>query len=146
MEFALIFSLSEWFEFETPPTRIPEDYVENCLDEIQEKTPRPNAIVIWLGNIPSISFFNREGDEEGEKTEIAELIFYNKREEWLLQINVEIAQFLYGLMPKLIIDADEAYTFSQMVKDFNEAQVGDFEEFLQSDLWLQLRANGLMVL
>ena len=32
------FSLSEWFDFDTPKTRIPEDYIENSIDELTEKS------------------------------------------------------------------------------------------------------------
>jgi radical SAM superfamily enzyme YgiQ (UPF0313 family) len=142
----LDFPLSEWFDFETPPTRIPEDYIENSLNEFQEKTPRPNAIVVWLGNTPSISIFKPQDEESDGPEEIAELIYYNKREEWLLQINVEIGQFLFGIMPKLTIDSDEPYTFSQLIKDFNDAQIGDFDDLLESDLWAQLKSNGLLIL
>ena len=140
------YPLSEWFDFETPETRIPEDYIENCLNEYEERTPRPNAIVVWMGNIPSISFFKPTEETQTEEAEIAELIFYNKREEWLLQINASVGQWIYKLMPKLMIGNQEPLTFDKLKEDFDEAEVGDFNDFLESDLWLQLRANGLLVL
>ncbi len=140
------FSLSEWFEFDTPLTRIPEDYIENCIDELPEKAPRPNALVVWLGNLPSLSFFKPEDENSDEFDEVAELIFINKREEWLLQINAEIGQWLYDLMPKLIIGSEKPLTYNQLIADFKDAELGDFNEFIQSDIWKQLRVNGLLVL
>jgi radical SAM superfamily enzyme YgiQ (UPF0313 family) len=141
----LDFSLSEWFDFETPSTTVREDYIENCLDESPYKTPRPNAIVVWLGKVPSISFF-KPVDEGEEKDDIAELIFYNKKEEWLLQINAEVGQWLFELMPKLILGVDEPFTFKQLEMDFNRTKIGGFDDFIQSDIWFQLQANGLLVL
>ena len=140
------FSLSEWFDFETPPTRIPEDYIENCLDEIPERSPRPNAIVVWLGNIPHISFFKKEGQKEEDHSEIAELIFSNKKEEWLLQIDSKVGDWIFKIMPKLIIGDHQPITFNQLRAEFHEAQIGNFNEFVESNIWKQLMANGLLVL
>ncbi len=144
----LDFQLSEWFDFETPATTVPEDYIENCLNENPEKSPRPNAIAVWLGNIPFISFLNEETTDEqnaGDQENIAELIFYSKNEEWLLQIGPEVGQWIYDLIPKLIIGDHKPMTFQELKEDFNRAQLGDFDDFLQSDLWLQLRENGLLI-
>ncbi len=140
------FPLSDWFAFDTPLTRIPEDYIENCIDEIPEKAPRPNAIVVWLGNIPSISFFKIENGNSEEFDEIGELLFYNKKEEWLLQIEAELSQWLFDLMPKLIIGSEKPITYNQLKNEFELAEIGDFDEFIQSDIWRQLHANGLLIL
>ncbi len=140
------FALSKWFDFETPVTSIPEDYIEKSIDNITEKTPRPNAIVVWLGNIPSISFLKQEGEENENSDEIAELHFYNKREEWLLQIHADIGQWIFDIMPELMIGSSKPITFKELIANFNRAQIGDFDEFTQSDIWEQLQENGLLVL
>jgi radical SAM superfamily enzyme YgiQ (UPF0313 family) len=44
----LDFPLSDWFDFDTPPTTIPEYFIETCIDEVHDKTPRQNAIIVWL--------------------------------------------------------------------------------------------------
>ena len=140
------FPLSEWFDFETPKTSIPEDYIENCLDDYEEKSARLNAIVVWIGNPPSISFFKPENMPNEEIDEIAELLFYNKKEEWILQIGAEIGQWIYDIIPQLIIDGKEPLTFNALKEDFNKTGMSDFEEFSQSDIWKQLRENGLLIL
>ena len=139
------FSLAEWFDFKTPLTSISEDYIEKSLEEISEKEPRPNAVVVWLGNLPTISFFKPE-DEDDDSDEIAELLFFNKKEEWILQINSEVGQWIFDIIPKLIIGEKKPLTFKELREDFLNAEIGDFEDFTQSEIWEQLQLNGLLVL
>ncbi len=140
------FPLSEWFDFETPSTRIPEDYIENCLENLQYKAPRSNAIVVWLGHLPYISFFKPEEGEPGDHDEIAELIFCNKKDEWLLQINAQLGHWLHKVLPKLIIGHHQPLTLKQLQEDFEDNQLDNFDEFIQSNIWKQLQANGMLVL
>ena len=96
--------------------------------------------------MPSISIFKPEDEKSEENDEIAELLFYNKSEEWLLQINAEVGQWIFDILPKMIIGTDKPLTYNQLKNDFSQAQIGDFEEFIESEIWMQLRANGLLIL
>ena len=115
-------------------------------ETIPERPPRSNAIVVWLGNLPHISFYKPEDGKHQDVEEIAELIFSNKKEEWLLQIRSEIGNWLFNIMPRLIIGDHKPMTFNELRAEFHEAQVGDFNEFIESNIWKQLLANGLLVL
>ena len=135
------FPLSEWFDFETPPTTVPKSFIKKSIKQIEVRTPRPTAVVVWLGPLPHAILVE---DETGG--EIAELTFQHKQHEWSLETTLELGQWLVEVLPMLQIGDHAVMTFQKLGKDFEENGTGNFDVFLESGEWRALRGEGLLVL
>lgn len=138
------FPLQKWFDFPVPPTTIPPRYIQKSIQQQPDKAPRPNALLVWLGNLPTLTAFS---ERRGRKTvELAELAFYNKQGEWGFETDGTIGNWIAEIMPQLQINQQEPITYQQVKANFEASGLGDFETFTQSAAWLQLRKNGLLIL
>ncbi|GAB4029366.1 B12-binding domain-containing radical SAM protein [Spirosoma jeollabukense] len=135
--------LQKWFTFTIPATSIPPRYIEKAISQNPDKDPRPNAFVIWPGKLPSMEVFELQ---KGRKVvEMAELEFYSKQGQWLLETPVTLSKWLLDVLPKLIIGPHEPYSFAQLKTDFEADQPGSFDTFIQSPTWAKLREHGLLI-
>lgn len=135
--------LQKWFTFGIPTTSIPPRYIEKAISQHANKDPRPNAFVIWPGKLPSMDVFELQ---KGRKViEMAELEFYSKQGQWLLETPVALGQWLMDVLPKLTISANEPYSFAQLKADYQVHHHGDFDAFMQSPVWTKLREHGLLI-
>ena len=132
----LDFPLKNWFDFKTPKTTVAANYIEECLNKTESESPKQNATVIWLGNMPSVNFF--ELTQGKKKTEMAELEFCDKKKDWQMHLTASEAKRLMEIFPKLIIGKHTPLLYSELEKDF--------PALLQSKAGIQLRENGLLVL
>ncbi|MPR33122.1 B12-binding domain-containing radical SAM protein [Salmonirosea aquatica] len=161
--------LRKWFDFKVPPTSIPPTYIERSIgDEVPYAETRPNAQVVWLGGTAelmvledivvqagprSASSPSSAGKNNGikvrerkQKVKRAELEFYSKKSHWTLKTHVSLAEWLLGTLPVLALDAEGVpLSWQQLKGSYEEAGLGTFEDFLQSNVWKALRENGLLV-
>ncbi len=140
----LEFPLKNWFDFKTPKTTIAPDYIEKCLNEIENEWPKQNAVAVWLGNAPDINFF--EATKGREKIEMAELEFFDKKKVWQLHLPATEAKWLMKMFPKLVIANHSPLPFSALRNDYEENFSADFSNFIKSRSGNQLRMNGLLFL
>ena len=140
----LDFPLKEWFDFKTPKTTIAPNYIECCLNEAEEEMPKQNAMVIWLGNVPEVNFF--ETTHGKNKMEMAELEFADKKKDWQLHLPANEARWLMEILPQLIIAKHTPLPFSELEKDFEKCFAKNFDNFSTTNIWIQLRENGLLIL
>ena len=135
--------LHEWFTFNIPITSIPPRYIETAISQPHDKNPRPNAVIIWPGNLPSMDVVELP---QGRKlVEIAEVEFYSKQGQWLLETTVPVGQWLMNTLPTLVIGFHEPCSLAQLRANYEAAGLGRFELFTQSPIWTQLRENGLLI-
>ncbi|RAK00079.1 radical SAM superfamily enzyme YgiQ (UPF0313 family) [Larkinella arboricola] len=137
------FSLKSWFDFRTPPTTIPPNYIEKSIRQVPDNEFRPNAVVIWLGSLPTVSVLEvRKGKKS---VEVAELVFYSKKSEWVLETDLALGEWLEKIMPELVIGQHEPYSLGGFKADFEAAGLGSFGTFMQSAVGRTLRQNGLLI-
>jgi hypothetical protein len=127
-----------------PTTTIPPNYIQRQIAQ-KEDTIRKNAFVIWLGNLPTLTYFEVK---QGKKTvQMAELHFYYKKHDFVLEMQKEWGDFWVALFPQLLIaNFERPFSFQQLQANFEAAQLGSFDAFCKTDYWKQLRTNGLLVL
>jgi hypothetical protein len=137
------FPLSKWFDFKIPPTSIPPKYIEKSISQFPDAIPRTNAMVVWLGSLPALSVF----EEKKGKTvfEIAELVFYNKKQEWALETSVPLGEWLADLMPELLIGKHEPFPLDKLKNQYEAQGLGSFDTFMKSKVWEDLKSGGLLV-
>ncbi len=135
--------LQQWFAIPIPATSIPPRYIEKAIRQPSDKDPRFNALVIWPGNLPTMNVFELQ---QGRKAvQMAELEFYSKQGQWLLEASVPVGQWLMSTLPALQISPHEPCLFVQLKNQYEAAGLGSFESFTQSPVWMQLRENGLLI-
>jgi hypothetical protein len=137
------FPLKSWFDFKTPPTSIPPNYIAKSIRQLSDSETRPNAMVIWLGSLPSVSVL--EVKKGNKVTELAELVFFSKKSEWTLETSLPVGEWLELEVSKLVIGKHEPYSLDGLKADFEAAGLGSFGAFMQSATWRSLRQNGLLI-
>jgi radical SAM superfamily enzyme YgiQ (UPF0313 family) len=136
--------LSEWFDFEIPATSIDENYIETQITAPAESVYRPNALVIWLGQLPELNLFTEK--IKRKSVEMAELVFYQPKGECAFVTDVASGQWWASIMKGLVIGTQEPMTFQAVKKSFEESALGDFQSFLNREDWIYMKANGLLVI
>ncbi|WP_373515950.1 radical SAM protein [Persicitalea sp.] len=137
-------SLKKWFDFEIPPTSIPPNYIERSIAQNEEMSERPNALVVWLGGIPELSIYEKKKGRQIIK--MAELEFYTKKEHWMLNVSLQLGEWLTETLDAFPIGSQEVLTLARLKVKYEVAGLGDFEEFQRSSIWQELRGNGLLVI
>jgi len=140
----LEFPLSKWFEFKTPKTTMSPNYIERHLNDEKEALPKENALIIWLGNLPEVAFFEAK---QGSKTvEMAELEFCDKKKDWHLHVTAQEGNWLMEVFPKLIIGENEPLPYFELKKSYEAGGLTNFDAFVKSRKFNELRENGLLIL
>ncbi|WP_445716110.1 B12-binding domain-containing radical SAM protein [Flavobacterium sp.] len=137
------YDLQDWFDFKIPKTKIPSDYIYNCLQNEQNFNTKPNAKIVWLGGIPQIEIFTKS--KKGNSWEMMKLTFHNKTQTFDISINAEEGKWLVETLEKIAIDSGSKLTYSHLKTDF-ESKLEDFELFWYSKPIQSLRNSMLLVL
>lgn len=135
----LDFPLSEWFDFKTPRTTIPPDYIAQCISEPLEWVLKSNTQLVWLGGVIETAEF--EVKEGKKKRAMVELSVYDKKGLWYLAM-----PRAEGLWLADQLNAPLCQSFGAFQRQYEDADLPDFDGFLHSRAWMQLREHGLVAL
>lgn len=138
----LDYPLQEWFDFEVPNTLISPNFIEYSIASEDKKEYRSNAKIIWLGNLPEIQFFTKKKGS----VKISELAFHNKTAPLFIEMEAHLGEWLFEIFDLLDIEAENVLSFGEFQKQFEAAELGDFEVFLKGTVWTKLRSSGLLLL
>ena len=137
------YDLQDWFDFKIPKTKIPSDFIYNCLEKEQNFSNKPNAKIVWIGGKPQTEIFTKS--KKGNSWELMKLIFHNKTQTYDISVNAEEGKWLVNTLEKISVYSDNKMTFSQLKSDF-EQQFDDFELFWYSKPIMTMRQFGLLTL
>ena len=137
------YDLQDWFDFKIPKTKIPSDFIYNCLEKEQNFSTKPNAKVIWLGRKPQTEIFTKS--KKGNSWEMMKLTFHNKTQTYDISLNAEEGKWLVETLEKISVYTENKITFSQLKSDF-ETHFEDFELFWYSKPIQILRSASLLTL
>ncbi|UGS24418.1 B12-binding domain-containing radical SAM protein [Flavobacterium channae] len=137
------YDLQDWFDFKIPKTKIPSDFIYNCLEKDNVFSTKPNAKIVWLGGKPQTEVFVKS--KKGRSWEMMKLIFHNKTQTFDITLNVDEGKWLVTALEQLSVYNDSKTTFSQLKSDF-EQNFEDFELFWYSKPIQSLRNYSLLVL
>lgn len=138
------YQVQDWFDFKVPRTTIPADYIERILTNEQTNVLADKNKWIWLGNQPRVRSYSKK--KKGKTTPMMELTISNKKTELVLKVKEELGEWLCQLLPQLMVSAGERLSFSQIQADFEQKKPGDFNIFINSYTFSQLRDGGLIIL
>ncbi len=128
--------LQEWFDFKIPRTQIPKNYIARILTMKDEKFPKPNTKICWLGPVPSLGKVGR-----GKTT----LCMSMGREELELPVPEALGTWLVNMLDRISISPGKTWTFEDFQKEYTQSGMGDFAQFWQGEIVDELREIGLLV-
>ena len=99
--------------------------------------------MVWLGGVPELTVF--EEQQGKELVELAEVEFYSKKNHWTLTTSAKLAEWMNGVLAEGEHDSKQPLTLWQLQTSYTEAKLGNFENFLRSYEWQELRKNGLLL-
>ncbi len=137
------YDLQDWFDFKIPKTKIPSDFIFNCLQKEPNLTARPNSRIVWLGSHPQIEIFTKS--KKGNSWEMMKLSFHTKVNSFDIVLNEAEGKWLVSVLKLLSVNSENKTTFSQLKSSF-ESELEDFELFWFSKPMQTLRASGLLLL
>ncbi|MEP7196128.1 MAG: radical SAM protein [Saprospiraceae bacterium] len=131
--------LSSWFDVVVPITLHPKNYIESILfkQDHSNITMRPNAIVIWLAPTPEL--------HSKASGELVELIFYDRVEEWSLELPKQIGEWLHSKFEHFVIGNKKLFEFSEFASDFESSFNCSISELTNSSSWEILTEKGLII-
>ena len=136
--------LSEWFDFKVPRTTILQDLIRKSIDDQEFEPSRPNAKIVWLGGVPSVSYYARK--KKNQVFEMAELTFPNRKKDLVIHLKKEEGKWLSEQIPTMSVNNQSSVTFGELEISFEHQTGGDFILFWNSRDIKQLRAGGLLML
>lgn len=137
--------LHEWFDtLKTPRTKVKPNYIQESLENqpIQQLSPRSK--VMWLGNNPEIRLFTK--NKKGNTYQMAEVSFVSKSNEFSIKLNQEEGTWLCEILPELSCVNIPIKSIDDLNNSFSKACNGDFDVFMTSRAFNQLKENGLLIL
>lgn len=137
------FPLQEWFDFRIPKTKIPKNFIVNCLQDVPYQTTKPSAKILWLGGKPSVMSFQKI--KRKQTIEMLKLTFHGKEIWESLSFQKEEGEWLMDVLERLSVGEGDLMTFGELKRDF-EARFEGFELFWYSKDMDVLRRVGLLVL
>jgi len=136
------FPLQDWFDFKIPKTKIDKSFIEKALLETDSFDIKPSAKVIWIGGSPTASSFTKS--KKGNSWEMQTLTFYDKKENYTIQLPKREAEWLAETLEKIKVSNPKICSFQEIKADF-ETYFENFELFWYSKPMLTLRNYGLLI-
>ena len=137
------FPLKSWFDFPIPATTIPKKFIERAIAETDEKAPRSNALVVWPGRKPDLEVVTQGHGKR--KTQQAELLLARRQDDLVVDMPVDLGEWLISMWPKLSTQAPAPLPLAQFRTEFETANLGSFTNFLTSEPWSDWKEAGLLV-
>jgi radical SAM superfamily enzyme YgiQ (UPF0313 family) len=128
--------LQDWFDFKIPRTQIPKNYIARILSTKQEKSPKPNDKICWLGPTPTL----------GTTLQGKSLLKMSLgREDVELVVTEKLGMWLVDILASLSVGPNKTWTYDEFQKAFPQTGLGDFKNFWQGGIGEELREMGLVV-
>lgn len=133
--------LQEWFEVKVPATRISPRYINQALQDSDNKIAGTNARILWLGSAPTMQMLADDDDHEGE--EMCLLTLHNRTTSMAVELPSDVGQWMFDILVRSDIRHSEIVRFGEIRTSF-ELDFDDFLEFWQSETMEDIRAMGLL--
>lgn len=134
------YPLQDWFDFKTPRTKVPKNYVENALLADDDFILKPSSKVVWLGKKPDLTY------ADTKKGRLATLTFYDKKQTFSIKLNQPQADWLGEILELISPKNAKTYTFQELKNHYESAQLPDFELFWYKKPVATLTDFGLLAL
>ncbi len=128
--------LRDWFDSKVPNPSVSKNYIATELEKEDQISYKDQKRIIWIGEDPELL----ESENEG----FAELIFSGKKEDFAMELPLEFAEWIHSML--LEISYHQPLNTIKEIREDYEAEMGDFEELVNSEVWEILQSHGLLIL
>jgi radical SAM superfamily enzyme YgiQ (UPF0313 family) len=136
--------LQQWFDFKIPKTIVPKTFIERSIDVSEAHEIKPSSKIIWTANIPTLHSYSKV--KKGKAIEMFELIFVTKKEDFKISVQENMGKWIVSILPNIAIIKKKTTTFEEFRQDFEQHQLGNFNQFWEGYTIAQLRDIGLVVI
>ena len=136
------YPLQDWFDFKIPNTKIPTNFISNCLDKQIDLNFKPNSKILWLGGVPEVKVYTKS--KKGSSWQMMELTFQSKTDLFQIALESTKATWLLRTLEKAS-KIEKSLMTLQEIKSNYEMNFEDFELFWYSKPIFHLRQNGLIL-
>lgn len=127
--------LQDWFDTRVPKTTVAKNFIVNEIQNEPAPEYKDRNRILWIGAQPELQVFEEDG--------ICELIFSGKKEDFALELPLDLGQWLSDMLCK--VGYDQKLNTLKPIRESYEESFGDFGEMLESEVWEILREQGLLV-
>ncbi|MBK8671613.1 MAG: radical SAM protein [Bacteroidetes bacterium] len=136
--------LQFWFNFKIPKTKILPNYISSILEKDELVFAKPSTKFIWLGELPTISFFTKT--KKGNSSEMASLVFNTKTESNTIVLEKKTGIWLLEMLKLISVYENKIWTFKEIKDHYEQNGLSDFELFWYNKPFNGLRNFGLLAL
>lgn len=133
-----------WYQTKVPKTTIAPDYIQQCLTSREYAPTKPTAQVMWLGNAPRLTISTQH--KKGMQRNIATLTCSNGAKVCSITVPAEQGTWLATLLNNVHISNKLNWHYQQVMQDYEQAGLQDFELFWDNKPVIKLRDIGLVIL
>jgi hypothetical protein len=138
------FPLQEWFDFKIPKTKVSPHFIENAIMVETGKVMKPNAKMVWLGNLPELEI--SENLKKGKTTTTYRLVIENKNGTDTISVSQREGEWLETMVREMMPKrGKKEMTFADFEQHYSSANLGEFDRFLGSKPWRSLREYELVM-
>ena len=137
-------ALQYWFDFKIPKTKILPNYISSILEKDELVFAKPSTKFIWLGELPTISFFTKT--KKGNSSEMASLVFNTKTESNTIVLEKKTGIWLLEMLKLISVYENKTWTFKEIKDHYEQNGLSDFELFWYNKPFNGLRNFGLLAL
>jgi radical SAM superfamily enzyme YgiQ (UPF0313 family) len=127
--------VQKWFDFKVTAPTVRKDLINNFLLNYTFKKDESNAYAIWLGNDIVIKKVN------SKKSRLS-LHTVSLHAEWF--VDAKIAEWIKYISENCIINSGNRILLHDLGKTFPENE-NNFNEFINSEVWKELRETALLL-
>lgn len=136
--------LQFWFNFKIPKTKILPNYISSILEKDELVFAKPSTKFIWLGELPTISFFTKT--KKGNSSEMASLVFNTKTESNTIVLEKKTGLWVIEILQLISVYENKIWTFKEIKDHYEQNGLSDFELFWYNKPFNTLKNIGLLAL
>jgi hypothetical protein len=146
----LDWDVRKWFDFEVPAPNVDKNFIEDCLQNVQSGENNQSQFnqdefsrqVIWIGSSPRLRKNKSASKQLNSNGYNLSLHTNSIHAEW--SVGKNIGEWIVNIAGTCNIDSGKKILFYELKENF-PGDENQFIEFLNSNLWKELRETALLL-
>ena len=141
--------LNIWFDFDVPSPSVDPSFIANALAEVAAPEYRNHDQIVWIGGtaieLIIIPVKKKKSDPE-TVADYGEIIISDTLETYSLYFEGPTCEWLISALEDASPSSGIKYSFQTLKTTYEQANLRDWNNFVLSDGFSQLRSRGLLIL
>ncbi|WP_430809383.1 MULTISPECIES: B12-binding domain-containing radical SAM protein [unclassified Carboxylicivirga] len=134
--------LHSWFDFKVPSTTHSPHSIEQELNDAI--SIRPDNRLVWLAKPPLIEHFVKRKAKKDVR--MATLLIMGPKVQAEIKMKERLALWLKGVLTQISVDSSQLMRLDAFQEAYEAHQLGDFNKFINSYTFSQLKQAGLLII